>query len=85
MNDILSEKDTKTVLDILVDVLEMDPSQMTNDARLTEDLGADSLDRVEIIMGLDEQFHLSIPDERLEKVQTVGDIFELLAEMLPRR
>jgi acyl carrier protein len=82
MNHLLPEKDAKAVLEILTEELGVQQSQLTTDARLKEDLGADSLSLVEINMALEDRFNLSIPDERLERVQTVGDIFELLAELL---
>ncbi len=82
MNTLLSEKDTKAVLDILVEQLCVQENQLTPDARLEEDLGADSLDKVEIIMAIEERFSISVPDELAEKVSTVGDLFETLAEML---
>ena len=82
MNHLLPEKDAKAVLEILTEELGVQHSQLTTDARLKEDLGADSLSLVEINMALEDRFNLSIPDERLERVQTVGDIFELLAELL---
>jgi acyl carrier protein len=83
MNDLLSEKDAKAAIEILVQELGVDESQLTCNARLEEDLSADSLTLVEINMALEDRFNLSIPDERLERVQTVGDVFELLAELLP--
>ncbi len=82
MNTLLSEKDTKAVLDILVEQLCVQENQLTPDARLEEDLGADSLDKVEIIMAVEERFSISVPDELAEKVSTVADLFETLAEML---
>ena len=82
MNNILSEIDTNIVLDILVEQLGVEKSQLTPEARLEEDLGADSLDIVEIAMALDEQFHISIPDETIERVSTVGDLFDVLSEFL---
>ena len=89
MKDILSERDTKAVLDILVEQLGVQEAQLTSEARLEEDLGADSLTKVEIIMALEDRFELSIPDEESEKVSTVGDLFEVLGELLgnpkPRR
>jgi acyl carrier protein len=75
MNSILSEKDTKAVLEILVEQLRVEESQLTPEARLVEDLGADSLEIVEIIMALEEQFQISISDEASEKVSTVQDVF----------
>ena len=82
MNDLLPERETKAVLEILTEELGVEQSQLTTDARLKEDLGADSLSLVEINMALEDRFNLSIPDERLERVQTVGEIFELLVELL---
>ena len=84
MNNLLSETDTKAVLDILVEQLGVQKDQLTPEARLEEDLGADSLDKVEIIMSVDERFGISVPDELAERVSTVGDLFELLAELLRR-
>lgn len=84
MNNLLSEKDTRAVLDILVEQLGVQESQLTADARLQEDLGADSLEIVEIAMTVDERFGVSVPDEVLEKVSTVGDLFETLADLLER-
>lgn len=69
---------------ILTEELGVAEAQLTADARLEEDLGADSLRLIEINMALEDRFNLSIPDERLEQVQTVGNVFELLADLLPR-
>jgi acyl carrier protein len=80
-NNVLSEKDTKAVLDILVEQIGVREEQLTPDARM-DDLGADSLTLVEIILALEERFNLSIPDEQSERVSTVQDVFELLAELL---
>ncbi len=85
MNNLLSETDTKALLDILVEQLGVQENQLTPDARIEEDLGADSLDKVEIIMSVDERFSVSIPDEIAERVSTVGDLFEVLAERLEKR
>jgi acyl carrier protein len=82
MNDLLSETDTKAVLDILVEQLGVQGSQLTPDARIEEDLGADSLDIMEITMAVEERFNLSIPDEMAERITSVGDLFEALAELL---
>ena len=84
MNNILSERDTKAVLDILVEQLGVQEAQLTPEARLEEDLGADSLTLVEITMALEDRFDLSIPDEESGKVLTVGDLFEVLGELLRR-
>ena len=82
MNNPLSEKDTTAVLDILIEQLGVQESQLTPDARLQEDLGADSLEVAEIIMALEERFNLAIPDKMIERISTVGDVFEALAELL---
>ncbi|HAY71545.1 MAG TPA: acyl carrier protein [Saprospirales bacterium] len=57
---------------IIVDKLGVDESEVTNEASFTNDLGADSLDTVELIMEFEREFDLSIPDEKAESIQTVG-------------
>jgi len=57
---------------IIVDKLGVDESEISNEASFTNDLGADSLDTVELIMEFEKEFDLSIPDEEAEKIQTVG-------------
>ena len=85
MNDLLSETDAKAVRDILVEQLGVRENQLTPDAKLEEDLGADSLDKVEIIMSVDERFSVSVPDEIAESVSTVGDLVDMLADLLQKR
>ena len=58
---------------IIVDKLGVDEAQVTPEASFTNDLGADSLDTVELIMELEKQFRITIPDEESQKIQTVGD------------
>ena len=58
---------------IIVDKLSVEESEVTNEASFTNDLGADSLDTVELIMELEKEFGLSIPDDQAEKISTVGD------------
>ncbi len=70
------------MLDILVELLGVPETQLTPDAKLEEDLGADSLTLTEITIALEERFNLSIPDEEWERVATVQDIFEKLVELL---
>lgn len=82
MNDMLSEKDNQTVQQILADELGVALEQLTPEARLVDDLGADSLTIVEITMRLEDEFDLSIPDERWESVRSVGDLHETLAGLL---
>ncbi len=57
---------------IIVDKLGVDESEVTEDASFTNDLGADSLDTVELIMEFEKEFDISIPDEEAENIQTVG-------------
>jgi acyl carrier protein len=82
MKSILSDKDTQAVLDILVVQLGVQQAQLTPDARIQEDLGADSLTVIEIAMAMEDRFNLSIPDEQWETVSTVRDLFETLAKLL---
>lgn len=84
MNNLLSDTDTKAVLDILVEQLGVTTEQLTPEAKLQADLGADSLTIVEITMALEERLHVEIPDESWEGVSTVNDAFELLAELMEK-
>lgn len=68
----MSEIETK-VKAIIVDKLGVDESAVTREASFTNDLGADSLDTVELIMELENEFNVQIPDEEAEKITTVGD------------
>jgi acyl carrier protein len=61
------------VIAIIVDKLNVEQSEVTNEASFTNDLGADSLDTVELIMEFEKQFNISIPDDKAEAIQTVGD------------
>lgn len=58
---------------IIVDKLGVDEKEVTNEASFTNDLGADSLDTVELIMEFEKEFQISIPDDQAEKISTVGD------------
>jgi len=58
---------------IIVDKLGVDESEVTNEASFTNDLGADSLDTVELIMEFEKEFNIAIPDDQAEKIATVGD------------
>lgn len=66
------------VSDIIVDKLGVEASEVTPEASFTNDLGADSLDTVELIMEFEREFELSIPDDKAEKIQTVGDAVSFL-------
>ena len=61
---------------IIVDVLNLDENEITMDTTFIDDLGADSLDVFQIIMGLEEEFDIEIPNEQAEKIVTVGDAVE---------
>ena len=65
---------------IIVDKLGVEASEFTNDASFANDLGADSLDIVELIMEFEKEFNISIPDEAAEKIVTVGDAIKYLEE-----
>jgi acyl carrier protein len=66
------------VKQIIVDQLGVEPSQVTEKAKFVEDLGADSLDTVELVMALEEEFSLEIPDEDAEKITSVGDAIDYI-------
>ena len=68
------------VRDIIVETLGCDAEQVTMDASLADDLGADSLASVELVMALEEEFGIEIPSEDLEKIVTVNDIIGYLKE-----
>ena len=61
------------VKEVVVDQLNVDAADITNESAFVDDLGADSLDIVELVMALEEQFGISIPDEEAETIKTVGD------------
>jgi acyl carrier protein len=58
---------------IIVEQLGVDESEVTTEASITDDLGADSLDQVELVMAFETEFNIDIPDEEAEKIKTVGD------------
>ena len=64
---------TERVKNIIVDKLGVEASEVTTEASFTNDLGADSLDTVELIMEFEKEFGISIPDDQAEKIATVGD------------
>ena len=63
---------------IVVDQLGVDEDQVTEDASFIDDLGADSLDTVELIMAFEEEFDVEIPDEDAQKIKTVKDVIEYI-------
>lgn len=64
---------SKKVKEIIVDKLNVSEDEITDSAKFIEDLGADSLDTVELIMKFEEEFGIDIPDEEAEKLRTVGE------------
>ena len=62
------------VKDIIVDQLGVNADQVTIEAKFVEDLGADSLDTVELVMAFEEEFDIEVPDEEAEQLQSVGDV-----------
>jgi acyl carrier protein len=79
----MSEIEAK-VRAIIVEKLGVDESEVTPDASFTNDLGADSLDTVELIMEFEKEFNVSIPDEQAEKIGTVGQAVSYLENELKK-
>ena len=75
MSDIKSK-----VIAIIVYKLGVEESEVTNEASFTNDLGADSLDTVELIMEFEKEFNIAIPDDQAENIQTVGDAITYIEE-----
>lgn len=71
------------VRSIIVEQLGVNQDQVVTEASFTEDLGADSLDQVELILALEDEFQLEIPDEEAEKIATVGDAVKYIQEKAP--
>jgi acyl carrier protein len=76
MTDSIEQK----VKDIIVEQLGVDVSQVTIEAKFVDDLGADSLDTMELVMALEEEFSVEIPDEDAEKIGSVGDAINYINE-----
>ena len=71
---------TTKIKAIIVDKLGVDESEVTETASFTDDLGADSLDTVELIMEIEKEFDVQIPDDKAEKIVTVGDAISFINE-----
>ena len=68
------------IIKIVSDQLNVDEGEINPDSSFVDDLGADSLDTVELVMALEEEFDVEIPDEDAEKMQTVGDVVDYIEE-----
>ena len=68
------------VREIIVEQLGVNPEQVTPTAKFIEDLGADSLDTVELVMAFEEEFNVEVPDEDAEKLQSVGDVIRYIED-----
>jgi len=77
MSDVLER-----VRKIVIEHLDADPEKVTEKASFIDDLGADSLDNVELVMAFEEEFDIEIPDDAAEHIQTVGDAVKFIAERL---
>lgn len=63
---------------ILAEQLDVDADSITKDSLLIEDLGADSLDAIDIVMSVEDEFKIEVPDESIEKIETVGDMLNYI-------
>ena len=68
------------VKEIIVEQLDVDADKVVTGANIQDDLGADSLDVVDLVMSLEEEFDIEIPDEAVENIKTVGDIVKYIEE-----
>lgn len=78
MSTTTSSPTYERVKKVIVDQLSVEPEKVTPEASFTQDLGADSLDTVELVMAFEEEFNCEIPDEVAEKIQTVQDAVEFI-------
>ena len=71
-------EDMNKLKTIIADVLNVDPNEITADTTFTDDLGADSLDLYQILMGIEEEYGIKVPQEKAESISTVGEALELI-------
>jgi acyl carrier protein len=76
----MAENTESKVREIIINELGVEPEKVTMEASFVEDLGADSLDTVELVMAFEEEFGIEIPDEDAEKLQSVGDAVRYVKE-----
>jgi acyl carrier protein len=76
----MADNTESKVKEIIINELGVEPEKVTLEASFVEDLGADSLDTVELVMAFEEEFGIEIPDEDAEQLQTVGDAVKYLRE-----
>ena len=79
----MAEDISSKVKKIVADHLGIDEAKVTDEASFIDDLGADSLDQVELVMALEEEFNTEIPEEEAEKLQTVGAVITYVDSNLP--
>ena len=84
MTDTLTDTEMSKVQEILMHQLQINREQIKPEARIIADLGADSLDMVEIAMKAEEEFSLTLPDDEAEKIVTVEDLYEAVGKLLGR-
>ena len=78
----MDEDIQQKVVDLIVDQLGVDADSVTPQAHFIDDLGADSLDTVELVMAFEEEFDMEVPDEDAEKLETVSDVTDYLKQRL---
>jgi acyl carrier protein len=74
----MMDEDMKKLTAIIADVLNVDPNEITTDTTFTDDLGADSLDLYQILMGIEEEYGISVPQEQAESITNVAEALELI-------
>ena len=84
METTLSPEQTEAINKVIAEELSVLPAQISSDAKFIEDLGADSLMVVELILALEDRFGVTIPDELTERCITVGELYEALSTLLPQ-
>ena len=72
------------IKDIIVEQLDVEEDAVTMEASITDDLGADSLDVVDLVMSIEESFDVEIPDEEVENIKTVGDIVKYIETLMTK-